>query len=215
MPRALRGNALLGFLVLLGLVLCAICALLTLLARGPRSAPFWLAGALVFTAVSAITLWQRDRVALLKVLLFATVTPALLVGMWAAFLPDGQGVFLPALAVLVLLAAAVGFGLWRELNRRTPLHPAPGPGEPGVLHLQPEISGPRGARMRPRRVRVQGDTAHAVEQFLRGGSGQLPWGARLQLQLPRLTQPPPPQPAEAPEPSWQLLWTRGGARSAA
>ncbi len=122
MTRVPRGNALLGFCVLLGLAATAVISLL-LLARlqNPPGLP-WLLGALAFTVVaSAIALWRSDRVALLQVLLFSTVTPALLAGLWLILSGDWDGALLGVFGVLLLCASGPAYGLWRELHRRVPL----------------------------------------------------------------------------------------------
>ncbi len=76
---------------------------------------------------------------------------------------------------------------------RVPIHPHGF--EPGQLTLVPRTSGPKGKRVRPRRVRSHDDSASLLEQLLRAGSGQLPWGAKVPLPLPA---GPTPVPASAP-----------------
>ena len=116
MPRAPRGHALLGFLFLAGLAASVVAALLGLRSAGSPG-PLWFSGGLALSAASGWALARRNLVGLLQLLLFCTLTPAMLLGLGALLVPGEQPGAVRGALLLLLLAALPATALWRELRR--------------------------------------------------------------------------------------------------
>ncbi|MBF5045409.1 hypothetical protein FGE12_23585 [Aggregicoccus sp. 17bor-14] len=81
------------------------------------------------------------------------------------------------------------------------------------LHLRPDISGPPAQRLRHWRPRGYAEGTPTLLKVLLAGSGQLSWRGGWRVPLPvRFGSPTVEGPP--PAPTWELLWSPGGAHTA-